>query len=162
MRTQKILLPLLLWLLGLAAGEAWAQTPTEQSKVGTPSPSPPTSAQSTPTPGATASKTSPAAAAPSTPQQAAQPPAALSPAVASLNPKELQGLDAFASGGQQLGKVTKVDTLPDGKVKDVELQSSGFLGMFKTTYVVPVDKVAKKGSRIELSMTTDQAKQFIK
>ena len=68
----------------------------------------------------------------------------------------------FASGGQQLGTVTKVDTLPDGKVKDIELKSAGFLGMFKTTYLVPADKVAKKGSRIELSMTSDQAQQFVK
>ena len=72
------------------------------------------------------------------------------------------GLAVRRLGGQQLGTVTRVDTLPDGKVKDVELQSGGFLGMFKTTYVVPADKVAKKGSRIELSMTSDQAKQFAK
>jgi hypothetical protein len=69
-------------------------------------------------------------------------------------------LDVFASGGQQLGKVTKVNTLPDGKIKDVEVQSGGFLGMFKTTYLVPADKVTKKGGRVDLSMTSDQAKSL--
>ncbi len=86
-----------------------------------------------------------------------QPPSQTSPQPV-LNARELQGLDVFASGGQQLGKVTKVDTAPDGKVKEVEVQSNGFLGLFKTTYVVPVEKLTKKGGRVELSMTGDQAK----
>jgi hypothetical protein len=136
----------LVTLMSLMVAGAVAQTPAEQSKAATPSPASPPVAQG-----------APAQAAPSSTPQTA--PAATVP---SLNPKDLQGLDVFASGGQQLGTVTKVDTLPDGKVKDVELKSAGFLGMFKTTYVVPADKVAKKGSRIELSMTSDQAKQFIK
>ena len=69
-------------------------------------------------------------------------------------------MDVFSSGGQQLGKVTNVTTQPDGKVSNIEVQSKGFLGMFKTTYVVPVDKVSKKGGRIELSMTSEQAKSL--
>jgi len=90
----------------------------------------------------------PSAAAPSASQNAPTPPAATPPPSAAVAPpvsaKELQGLDVFASGGQQLGKVTKVNTLPDGKIKDVEVQSEGYLGMFKTTYLVPVEKVSKK------------------
>jgi len=147
MRNPKRVLPLVT-LMSLMVAAAVAQTPVEQSKSTTPSPASPPIAQG-----------APAQAAPSS---SSTPPAAPAAAVPSLNPKELQGLDVFASGGQQLGTVTRVDTLPDGKVKDVELQSGGFLGMFKTTYVVPADKVAKKGSRIELSMTSDQAKQFAK
>ena len=136
----------LITLMALMVAGAVAQTPAEQAKAPTPSPASPPAAQGVP-----------AQAAPSSTPQTA--PAATVP---SLNPKDLQGLDVFASGGQQLGTVTNVSTLPDGKVKAVELKSAGFLGMFKTTYVVPVDKFAKKGSRIELSMTGDQAKQFIK
>src|SRR5215510_1018595 len=34
-----------------------------------------------------------------------------------LDAKDMQGLDVFASGSQQLGKVTKVNTSPDGKIK---------------------------------------------
>jgi len=145
MRNAKRVLPLVT-LMSLMVAAAVAQTPAEQSKSATPSPASPPTAQSAPVQAVPSST----------------PPAAPAVVVPSLNPKELQGLDVFASGGQQLGTVTKVDTLPDGKVKDIELKSAGFLGMFKTTYLVPADKVAKKGSRIELSMTSDQAQQFVK
>jgi sporulation protein YlmC with PRC-barrel domain len=91
----------------------------------------------------------PTAAAPS------QPPAIPLPA---LTAKDLEGLDVFGSEGQQLGKVTKVNMSTDGKVKDVEVQTQGFLGFFRTTYVVPVEKLSKKAGRIDLSMTTEQAK----
>ena len=79
------------------------------------------------------------------------------PPAPSLAPKDLQGLDVFGSEGQQLGKVAKVNVATDGKVKDVEVQSGGFLGFFRTTYVVPAEKLAKKAGRIELSMTSEQA-----
>ena len=82
------------------------------------------------------------------------------PPAPSLAPKDLQGLDVFGSEGQQLGKVAKVNVAVDGKVKDVEVQSGGFLGFFRTTYVVPAEKLAKKAGRIELSMTSEQAKQL--
>src|SRR5262245_1972608 len=126
--------------LSLGTQELLAQsTTTEPPKAAAPTPVPPSTSQNSPTPPAPAPATSAAAAPP-------------------LDAKDLQGLDVFASGGQQLGKITTVNTLPDGKIKDVEVQSAGFLGMFKTTYLVPVEKVSKKGGRIELSMTSDQAK----
>jgi sporulation protein YlmC with PRC-barrel domain len=90
----------------------------------------------------------------STPSASSTPPA---PPAPSLAPKDLQGLDVFGSEGQQLGKVAKVNVAADGKVKDVEVQSGGFLGFFKSTYVVPAEKLAKKAGRIELSMTSEQA-----
>ena len=93
--------------------------------------------------------------APPTAAAPAQPPATPPPA---LTAKDLEGLDVFGSEGQQLGKVTKVNMSTDGKVKDVEVQTQGFLGFFRTTYVVPVEKLAKKAGRIDLSMTTEQAK----
>jgi hypothetical protein len=73
---------------------------------------------------------------------------------------EIQGLDVFSLDGQQVGKVAKVNVVADGKVKDVEVQSAGFLGFFSKTYVVPGDQLSKKGGRVELSMTSEQAKQF--
>jgi hypothetical protein len=76
--------------------------------------------------------------------------------------KDLEGKDAFSSDSQQMGKVTKANTLADGNVKDIEIQSSGFLGFFSKTYVVPVDKASVKGGRVELSMTSDQVKQLAK
>ena len=76
--------------------------------------------------------------------------------------KELQGLNVFGSEGQLVGKIAKVNVLPDGKVKDVEIQSRGFLGFFSKTYVIPTDKLNKKGGRVDLSMTSEQAKQQAK
>jgi sporulation protein YlmC with PRC-barrel domain len=124
-------------MLAVAAltGPSFAQSTTSQ----TPAPSEKTPPASTATP---APSTTPAAPAPS------------------LTPKDLQGLDVFGSEGQQLGKVAKVNVAPDGKVKGVEVQSGGFLGFFSTTYVVPVEKLNKKAGRIELSMTSEQAKQL--
>jgi hypothetical protein len=106
---------------------------------------------------------SPAPAQPQAPAPSATPPPAAAtptPAPPALTASDLQGLDVFGSEGQQLGKVAKVNSAPDGKVKDVEVQSGGFLGFFKTTYVLPVEKLAKKAGRIELSMTSGDAKQF--
>lgn len=82
------------------------------------------------------------------------------PAPPAMVAKEIQGLDVFSSDGQQVGKVAKVNVVADGKVKDVEVQSGGFLGFFSKTYVVPADKLNKKGGRVELSMTSEQTKQF--
>ena len=79
-----------------------------------------------------------------------------------ISAKDIQGLDVFGSDGQQVGKVAKVNTVADGNVKDVEVQSGGFLGFFSKTYIVPADKLNKKGGRVELSMTSEQAKQLIK
>ena len=76
--------------------------------------------------------------------------------------KDLEGKDAFSSDSQQLGKVTKANAQSDGNVKDIEIQSSGFLGFFSKTYVVPVGKAAVKGGRVEVSMTSDQVKQLTK
>ena len=83
-------------------------------------------------------------------------------AAPTLVAKEIEGLDVFGSDGQQLGKVVKVNLVADGKVKDVEVQSRGFLGFFSKTYVVPAEKLNKKGGRMELSITSEQAKQFAK
>ena len=76
--------------------------------------------------------------------------------------KDLEGRDVFGSDAQQIGKVTKVETMPDGKVKGIEVHSSGFFGFFSTGYVVPAEKINLKSGRVELSMTSEQAKQFVK
>jgi hypothetical protein len=66
----------------------------------------------------------------------------------------------FTSDGQQLGTVTKANTLSDGNIKDIEVETAGFFGFFSTTYVVPVGKTALKGGRVDLSITSEQAKQL--
>jgi sporulation protein YlmC with PRC-barrel domain len=88
----------------------------------------------------------------------AAPPAAAPALVA----KDIQGLDVFGSDGQQVGKVAKVNVIANGTVKEIEVQSRGFLGFFAKTYLVPADKLNKKGGRVELSMTSDQVNQLIK
>jgi sporulation protein YlmC with PRC-barrel domain len=93
------------------------------------------------------------------PPTASNTPSPVSPAIVA---KDIQGLDVFGSDGQQVGKIAKVNVVPEGNVKDVEVQSGGFLGFFSKTYVVPADKLNKKGGRVELSMTSEQAKQLIK
>ncbi|MGH6816756.1 MAG: PRC-barrel domain-containing protein [Hyphomicrobiaceae bacterium] len=100
--------------------------------------------------------------APPAPPPAVTAPAPIAPASPMLTAKELEGLAVFGSEGQQLGKVAKVNVKPDGNVKDVEVHSSGFLGFFGKTYIVPVEKFNKKGGRIELSMTSEQAKQYVR
>jgi sporulation protein YlmC with PRC-barrel domain len=83
------------------------------------------------------------------------------PTVSALAASDIQGLDVFGSDGQQVGKIAKVN-VTDKAVKNVEVQSGGFLGFFSKTYLLPADKLSKKGGRVELSMTSEQAKQFIK
>ena len=95
---------------------------------------------------------------------AAAPAAPASPVttVPTLKPKDLEGLDAFGSDGQQVGKVVKVNVLPDGNVKDAEIHSSGFFGFFSTAYIVPVDKLSVKGGRAAISMTSEEVKKLTK
>lgn len=82
--------------------------------------------------------------------------------VPTLKAKDLEGLDAFGSDGQQVGKVVKVNVLPDGNVKDAEIHSSGFFGFFSTAYIVPADKLSVKGGRAAISMTSEEVKKLTK
>ena len=92
---------------------------------------------------------------------AALPSRAASPVAPALTAKDIQGLDVFGSDGQQVGKIAKVN-VTDGTVREVVVQSIGFLGFFSKTYLLPAEKLNKKGGRVELSMTSEQAKQFVK
>ena len=105
--------------------------------------------------------TSQSASPPTDPAPAAQPSRSASPLAPVLTAKDIQGLDVFGSDGQQVGKIAKVN-VTDGTVRDVEVQSIGFLGFFSKTYLLPAEKLNKKGGRVELSMTSEQAKKFAK
>jgi hypothetical protein len=82
--------------------------------------------------------------------------------VPTFKAKDLEGLDAFGSDGQQVGKVVKVNVLPDGNVKDAEIHSSGFFGFFSSAYVVPAAKLSVKGGRVAISMTSEEVKKLTK
>ena len=84
------------------------------------------------------------------------------PQPTAISANELQDVDVFGSDGQQVGKISKVNVISDGRVKDVEIRSDGWFGFFVKTYVVAADKLNKKGGRIELSMTSEQVKQLSK
>ena len=126
--------------IGMVVGST--PSPAQLPPAHTPSPAP------SPAPGAT----------PSAPSAVPAPP----PAPPAINAKEIEGLDVFGSDGQQVGKIAKVNVVSGGNVKDVEVQSAGFLGFFSKTYVVPVAKLNKKGGRVELTMTSEEAKQLSK
>jgi hypothetical protein len=79
-----------------------------------------------------------------------------------LKAKDLEGLDAFGSDGQQVGKVVKANVLSDGNVKDAEIRSSGFFGFFSTAYIVPADKLSVKGGRVAISLTSEEVKKLTK
>jgi PRC-barrel domain protein len=98
------------------------------------------------------------------PAPAAAPAAPASPVatVPTFKAKDLEGLDAFGSDGQQVGKVAKVNVLPNGNAKDAEIHSSGFFGFFSTTYIVPADKLSVKGGRAAISMTSAEVKKLTK
>jgi hypothetical protein len=98
------------------------------------------------------------------PASAAAPAAPASPVttVPTFKAKDLEGLDAFGSDGQQVGKVVKVNVLPDGNAKDAEIRSSGFFGFFSTAYIVPADKLSVKGGRAAISMTSEEVKKLAK
>jgi len=95
------------------------------------------------------------------PSMDAAPSPGAAPVAPALTAKDIQGLDVFGSDGQQVGKIAKVN-VTDGAVRNVEVQSVGFLGFFSKTYLLPAEKLNKKGGRVELSMTSEQAKQFVK
>jgi hypothetical protein len=83
------------------------------------------------------------------------------PGAPGLVAREIQGLDVFGTDGQQVGKVTRVIVVADGVI-EIEIRSRGFFGLFSKTYVIPADRLNKKGARLDLSMTSDQAMQFTK
>ena len=109
----------------------------------------------------TMSQTSQSTSSPTAPAPVASLPSVSSPAQPGLAAKDIQGLDVFGTDGRQVGKIAKVN-VNGGTIKDVEVQSAGFLGFFAKTYLLPGEKLSKKGGRVEVSMTSEQARQFVK
>lgn len=112
----------------------------------------------TPAPAAPPAEEPKAAEEPKTEAPSADAAAAETPA---LSAKDIEGLAAVCSDGNEIGKVTKV-TETDGKVTAVEVTSPGFFGFMATTYSVPADKVSKKDGKLGLSMTSEEAKKLAK
>ena len=99
-------------------------------------------------------------AAPAQSTAAAVPAKADTPAQAAKDEgKSLVGLDVFSSEGQQIGKVSKADQ-SNGKLTSIVVESKGFLGYFKKTYVLPADAIKTKSGRVDLSMTGERIAQL--
>ncbi len=128
----------------LATQDAVAQTTPDQT------PPPTSTPQSAPTP---APEATPAPTAASVPTQ---------PPPGGPKARDFLGLDVFGADGQRIGKVVKAAELADGKAGDLEIRSPGFFGFFSNLYVVPADKAILKSGHVDLSVTSDQAKQWTK
>lgn len=76
--------------------------------------------------------------------------------------KVLEGAKAFTKDDEELGKVIKANAGADGRVTTLEIQSDGYWGFFKKSYVVPMDKAMLKFGRVELTMTNDEAEALAK
>jgi hypothetical protein len=68
----------------------------------------------------------------------------------------------FGADGHRIGKVVKAAELADGKRGDLEIRSPGFFGFFSSLYVVPADKATLRSGRVDLSVTSGEAKQWMK
>lgn len=114
------------------------------------------------TPGTTEPETTTPAPLAAEEPKAAAPSTSPAPAAApALSAKDVDGLPVVCSDGKQIGKVTKVNEA-DGKVASVEVTSPGFFGFMATTYSVPADSLSVKDGRVELSMTSEEAKKLAK
>jgi hypothetical protein len=84
------------------------------------------------------------------------------PALSDLVAKDIKGLGVFGTDGQRVGRVAKVNATADGVVTDVEVTSGGFLGLFSRTYLLPAQLLHKRGGRLDLVVTSGEARQFRK
>ena len=133
-----------------------AQTSSEQPSPTNPAPSP----QPPPAPAVTPPEPSqqPPPAPAATPPAPVAAPAPAPPA--GPKARDLQGLDVFGSDGKLIGRVLKATELSGGVAGDLEVHSQGFFGYFASVYVVPANKAALKNGRVELSVNSEQAKQW--
>lgn len=106
----------------------------------------------TPAPSAPETK-APAAQAPQSPGAAAKPDAA--PAAKSA---DMVGMPVVDSTGKSVGSVSKVERLPNGELRTVEISTGGFLGFGAKTIRVPAEKVQRSGEQVVLNLPPEQIK----
>lgn len=132
---------------------AQATAPAQPEPV--PSMAPSTSpAPSTSSPGATTAPTPP----PAQPTVAAPPPPAAAPTrqltVTALTDKDLEGPNA-----NEVGDIERIVESNTDKKRYLVISRGGFLGLFETEVLVPLENVAAQGDRIVLrNMTEEQIK----
>ncbi len=122
-------------------------------------------AAQTPAPGSDsnvpAAQNQPAARDPAAPSAQPAPPAT-KPGVGSVDgaPKssELIGQSVVDKAGQVIGNVSKVDALPSGEIRNVEISTGGFLGFGAKTMRVPADKIERSGQKLVLNLPPEQIK----
>lgn len=130
---------------------AVAQTPAPVSPPGSDTKDPATQNQpSTRDPAASGSPASPPAAKPN----------AGAPNGAQKS-SELVGREVVDKAGQVVGSISKVDTLPSGEIRNVEISTGGFLGFGAKTMRVPGDKIERTGQQLVLNLPPEQIKTMM-
>jgi PRC-barrel domain len=98
------------------------------------------------------------------PGGAKQPPAAsgsgAKPAETQQSPpaQALVGLPIYSSDEQKVGQVNSVDVGPDGRLKSVQAEIEGFLGLGSSSVRITADQFKQDADRIVLSKTADQVR----
>lgn len=133
---------------------AMAQTPQPQGPGSPPLPgSKPPSAQDQP------AASQPASPGSQNPGAAAKPDAAAPDGAKKT--ADIVGLQVIDSAGQVVGSVSKVEKLPSGEIRNVEISTGGFLGIGAKTLRVPGDKVQRSGEQVVLNLPPEQIKTMM-
>lgn len=138
--------------VAIGAIAAVAQTPGPSS--------PPASGGSDPAVGTAPSPTQPPTPGPVPAPQS--PVGATKPDAAPGETADIVGLEVIDKPGQVVGNVTKVDRLPSGQIRTIEISFGGFLGIGAKILRVPADKVERSGQRMVLNLAPEQIRTMTK
>ena len=70
----------------------------------------------------------------------------------------LVGLPIYSSDEQKVGQVNSVDVDSDGRIKSVQAEIEGFLGLGSSSVRITADQFKQDGDRVVLSKTADQVR----
>ncbi len=73
---------------------------------------------------------------------------------------DLTGLAVVDRQGKRIGSVAKVDRLPNGQVKGVEISTGGFLGLGSKTLKVDGETIERSGQRVVLLLSAEQIEKL--
>jgi sporulation protein YlmC with PRC-barrel domain len=87
------------------------------------------------------------------------------PPAAATRPQEpapsaqgLVGLPIYSSDGEKVGQVTSIDVSADGRIKSVQAEINGFLGLGTSPLRINADEFKQTGDRILLAKTADEVR----
>ena len=77
-----------------------------------------------------------------------------------LSADEIEDMDVFGPGDEQIGEVEDVLINADGEVVGVAVETEGFLGIGGEDVVVGLDQLELMNDRLVTSLTEDQLEQL--